>query len=434
MRIASVNVNGLDNKKNAAINLINQNNLDIICLQETHKISTENFNLIEKETNTFGFISTPTGPLRDYRGVAILIGRKLQQYQIQNITIDIPTLRYRVMHISILAEEKIHIVNVYAPVANILPLVNSKLAFYKDLQKYITKFKNEPTILLGDFNYVEHEKDRSRGLNYYDKKILGIFNSLNLNLIDTYNSINNQANFTHSSSRIDRMYISQIYYPKILKIQHQNSIFDHKLVLLEINLDKFKPWGRYYWKLNNTLLTNAHHKSEITTLITEYNETKILNKPHENWENFKKKVQKISQNIGSTLAARRKKELEICTTLKNQNLPNEILESIKEKEKEIKNIQTLGNLIRVKNNTLNKIYSEGKQIDRKEEFHKGISKFIFKIKSNNIEYTEKQDILDEIQKIYQDLYTSQNIPDNNIIKYLENFNPPTLNEDQKKKR
>ena len=109
--------------------------------------------------------------------------------------------------------------------------------------------------------------------------------------------------------------------------------------------------------------------------------------------NFKKKVQKISQNIGSTLAARRKKELEICKTLKNQNLPDEILENIKEKEKEIKNIQTLGNLIRVKNNTLNKIYLEGKQIDRKEEFHKGISKFIFKIKSNNIEYTEKQDIL-----------------------------------------
>ena len=192
MRIASINVNGLDNKKNAAINLINQNNLDITCLQETHKISTENFNLIEKETNTFGFISTPTGPLRNYRGVAILIGRKLQQYQIQNITIDIHNLRYRVMHISILAEEKIHIVIVYALVANIILLVNSKLTFNKDLQKYIAKFKNEPTILLGDFNYVEHEKDRSRGISYVDKKILGIFNPLNLNLIDTYNSINNK--------------------------------------------------------------------------------------------------------------------------------------------------------------------------------------------------------------------------------------------------
>ena len=127
------------------------------------------------------------------------------------------------------------------------------------------------------------------------------------------------------------------------------------------------------------------------------------------------------------------KWIRICKTLQNQNLPDEIFENIKEKEKEIKNIQNLGNLIRVKNNTLNKIYSEGKQIDRKEELHKGISKFVFKIKSNNIEYTGKQDILNEIQNFYQDLYTSHNIPDTNIIKCLENFNPPTLNEDQKEK-
>ena len=43
------------------------------------------------------------------------------------------------MHICILAEEKIHIVNVYAPVANIIPLDNSKLTIYKELQKYINK-------------------------------------------------------------------------------------------------------------------------------------------------------------------------------------------------------------------------------------------------------------------------------------------------------
>ena len=168
--------------------------------------------------------------------------------------------------------------------------------------------------------------------------------------------------------------------------------------------------GKILLEIKQYFIRKAHYKSEITTLITEYNETKLLNKPHKNWENFKKKVHNISQNIDSTLAARRKKVSEICKTLKNQSLPDEILEDIKEKEKEIKNIQNFGNLIRVKNNTLNKIYSVGKQIDRKEEFHKGISKFIYKIKSNNIEYTEKQDISNEIQKNYQDLYTSQNIP------------------------
>ena len=45
---------------------------------------------------------------------------------------------------------------------------------------------------------------------------------------------------------------------------------------------------------------------------------------------------------------------------------------------------------RVKNKTLNKIYSKGKELNRKQEFEKGISKFIFKIKTNNAEYTEKR--------------------------------------------
>ena len=53
---------------------------------------------------------------------------------------------------------------------------------------------------------------------------------------------------------------------------------------------------------------------------------------------------------------------------------------------------------------LDKIYSEGKTINRKEEFEKGTSKFIFKIKANNKEYNAKEDILREIQSFYQ-IYT-----------------------------
>ena len=36
-------------------------------------------------------------------------------------------------------------------------------------------------------------------------------------------------------------------------------------------------------------------------------------------------------------------------------------------------------------------------------------------------FTEKHDILNEIQQFYQNLYSSQNIPDNSIYKYLEKF-------------
>ena len=95
---------------------MNQNNFDIYCLQETHKISLQNFNFIEKNANTLGFLSPASKMKKDYRGVAILVGRALQKFKIQNLNIDIPSLKHRMMHISILAEEEINIINIYAPV------------------------------------------------------------------------------------------------------------------------------------------------------------------------------------------------------------------------------------------------------------------------------------------------------------------------------
>ena len=200
---------------------------------------------------------------------------------------------------------------------------------------------------------------------------------------------------------------------------------------MEINLDKFKPWGRYYWKFNNSLLTNAIFKQEILDLILNYHETKILNEPHQNWKSFKNQVKTISKKFGNFLSALRKNEIIACQNLKNQNPSEDFLKDIEEKEKEIKNFQNLGNLIRSKNQILDKIYSEGKSINRKEEFEKGTSKFIFKIKANNKEYNEKEDILREIQSFYQNLYSSQNIPNTQIQDYLQDFNPPLLDLTQK---
>ena len=48
MKIATIITNGLDSRKNTLIQYINQTKFDIYCLQETHKISLQNFNYIEK--------------------------------------------------------------------------------------------------------------------------------------------------------------------------------------------------------------------------------------------------------------------------------------------------------------------------------------------------------------------------------------------------
>ena len=50
MKIATQNINGLECKKNKSIELFKQNDLDILCLQEKHKINSETINFIEKQS------------------------------------------------------------------------------------------------------------------------------------------------------------------------------------------------------------------------------------------------------------------------------------------------------------------------------------------------------------------------------------------------
>ena len=52
MRIFSFNVRGLNYKKQQIIDLINKNNINIFCLQESHVINSKDLQIIEKTTNS----------------------------------------------------------------------------------------------------------------------------------------------------------------------------------------------------------------------------------------------------------------------------------------------------------------------------------------------------------------------------------------------
>ena len=83
--------------------------------------------------------------------------RSLHGFQIKNNNIDTLNLKYRVMHISIHADTVFHIINVYAQAKHHL-----QIPFYEVFYKYISKFKNQNLIILGD---------RLSGLQWYDEKI-----------------------------------------------------------------------------------------------------------------------------------------------------------------------------------------------------------------------------------------------------------------------
>ena len=69
MKIATININGLKNRKQELIKIINNNVLDVICIQEVHKIDQNEISDIEKETSGVLFSDTVSG----YLGTGILI-------------------------------------------------------------------------------------------------------------------------------------------------------------------------------------------------------------------------------------------------------------------------------------------------------------------------------------------------------------------------
>ena len=190
MKIATLNINGLENKKARLIDLMNQNEFDILCIQETHIVTKESFNFIEKTTNTFGFISAPDTP--NYTRTAIFLGRGLHGFQIKNINIETPSVKYRVLHISIHAITIFHIIYIYAPARK-----EHKAPFYREFFKYIAKLKNQNLIILGDFNFVEYDEDRFLGSNIQDKTITKMCTFKTLGLIVTFKNLHNTINFTH---------------------------------------------------------------------------------------------------------------------------------------------------------------------------------------------------------------------------------------------
>ena len=88
-------------------------------------------------------------------------------------------------------------------------------------------------------------------------------------------------------------------------------------------------------------------------------------------------------------------------------------------------------MIRWKSEVLNKVYEEGREINRKEEIKKGNYKFIHHLRTKDDEpIMDKGKILNEIKDFYQSLFTSQKIKEKDIEEYLFNFKPSTF----KKKR
>ena len=279
MKIGSININGVQaNYKNLQSYILEQN-FDILCLQEIRCKQT-NLILSRLEKETRGIIFCYAG--WEFQGTAILIRNDISKFQIKDIKSSDPFLKNRLSHLQIISKEIINIINVYAPTGH----NEERKIFYNSLNKHINKFKNDTIILCGDFNFVENKLDRIGKLISYDIALTKIFDPKIWNLQDVYRTQNQEGKeITCLKSRIDRFYISEFLLTKITNFKHDTYISDHKVIILEINIDTFNKWGKSYWKINNSLFNDKIYENLILETLNNFN----YSRPSREWEILKKK-------------------------------------------------------------------------------------------------------------------------------------------------
>ena len=212
-------------------------------------------------------------------GTAILINKRLD-YEMLNISMSADS-RIISMNIKV-ANQKIHIVNVYAPAS----ATNSERDkfFHEELLFYLRNNLNN-VILAGDWNCILSKRDSTSDNTHVSKELLNIVRQLKCK--DAWFLKNKSIEYTYVrkdyGSRIDRIYVKD-FANYISEIRTKNVNFsDHSGVITKINLPNHVKIGKYYWKLNVSLLEDDNIKERFKNEWDKIKEEIYLYDTINNW-------------------------------------------------------------------------------------------------------------------------------------------------------
>lgn len=165
LKIATWNVNSINMRISHLVNLINEHNPDIICLQET-KCEDSKF----PSDFTFGPYNIYTSGQKSYNGVAIF--SKFRASEV-SINFDSNPIQSEARFVEITASTTLgfcRIISLYAPNGGEVGSDNfrKKFAFYEGFQKYLDSIVtfDELLFIAGDYNISPYDID------VYDKDLM----------------------------------------------------------------------------------------------------------------------------------------------------------------------------------------------------------------------------------------------------------------------
>ncbi len=245
MKLISWNVNGVRaSVKKGLIDIINDSNADIFCLQETKAQDDQVQEALQdlKKYHIYSNSATKKG----YSGVAII-----SKQEPIKVWPNIGVLKHDDEGRVITAEyEEFYLVNVYVPNSGSgLKRLEYRSKWDKAFKSYLKKLQQEkPIIVTGDFNVAHQAIDLKNDKSNYNKtsgytqvEIDGLSNILKLGLIDTFRksypeiekysfwSMRFNARKNNAGWRIDYFFVSDSLIPKVKDAFIDNDTFgsDH---------------------------------------------------------------------------------------------------------------------------------------------------------------------------------------------------------------
>ena len=450
--VLSVNSQGLRDKTKLhdVLTYLNKFHPHIICLQDTHLLSSDESEILKIWPGEVII----NGKSTNSRGVAILLSKNFE-YKIEHIFKDIDG---NLIELDlIISDIKLKLFCIYGP-------NKDNPDFYESIENKIINNEQDYVLLAGDLNItLNPDLDSSNYVNINNpnarKKIIDILNKHDL--IDIYrhfHPITRRYTWRRRNpikqARLDYFVgsstLSDLIQTTNIKPGYRT---DHSIIELKILINKFQR-GKGRWIFNNKLLENRDYIFEINKLIDEhkinyalpiYNPFNILNIPENDLQftisddtlldllimklrdytikfsiEQKKKVSNIEAKLLTDIA-----HLEI-----NEHIPN-INSKLIEKKLTLENLRNdrlSGHMIRSRAEWLHEGEKPTKYFMSLEK-QNYINKTIKKIHDPTGKiYSKQEDILDQVKKYYLDLFSNhdQTLKTDQIDNFFADLDSPKL--------
>ena len=265
----------LSHKKAFYFEKEHKNNFQIAFFIETHHKSIDDITPeILRYQNTHHIVQSPVSENETHAGIIGLISKDFDIVETSDL------IQGRILNVKI----KSRLDNTEHSISAVYFETNNKLSKEK-VQNYIKKLREAKqdhpnNMILGDFNFIDHEKDKAKGLNNLDKIATNLWLPflVDMDMLDPFREQNPKRKVwsfmgtgAAGNSRIDRLYVNTINMNTISKSQYILTPFaGHKILSFERT--SLNERGKGYYKMNTSIIKDPKFREMVTETLTEIEE------------------------------------------------------------------------------------------------------------------------------------------------------------------